>query len=127
MDKRIQREYRDSDGYWIELAPGWQNGADPGTHGIVEDTKRAARAKLSMATPCDCAECRDLLAKAARTFTARDTNGKVWYASRPHGNLMGELPLGARPIAWGNSDEPWDGARFTLESGREIIVTMDRT
>lgn len=56
----IQREYRDSDGYWIELKPGWQNGDDPGTHGIVESTKRAAYSKLSMAKPCHCLECQRL-------------------------------------------------------------------
>lgn len=58
----VQNEERDSDGYWIYLKPGWQNGDDPGTHAIVEDTKTAARAKVGMAEPCDCAECRRLLA-----------------------------------------------------------------
>jgi len=57
----IQEEYRDSDGYWIYLKPGWQNGLDPGTHGIVEDTKTRARAALSSVKPCDCAECLQLL------------------------------------------------------------------
>ena len=57
----IQHEYRDGDGYWIELKPGWQNGADPGTHGIVEDTKRAAYATLRMAKPCHCLDCQQLL------------------------------------------------------------------
>lgn len=56
----IQREYRDSDGYWIELKPGWQNGADPGTHGIVEDTKTAAYSTLTMVKPCNCSECQRL-------------------------------------------------------------------
>jgi hypothetical protein len=60
----IQEEYRDTDGYWIYLKPGWQNGADPGTHGIVEDTKSAARRKLAMAEPCTCAECLRLLHRA---------------------------------------------------------------
>lgn len=57
MDARIQNEYRDSDGYWIDLAPGWQNGADPGCHGIVEDTKREAYRTLTLARPCDCQNC----------------------------------------------------------------------
>jgi hypothetical protein len=65
MDRRVQNEYCDSDGYWIEFAPGWQNGDDPGTHGIVESTKRAARSKLTMALPCRCAECVRLLAQKA--------------------------------------------------------------
>jgi hypothetical protein len=54
----IAKEYRDSDGYWIYLKPGWQNGADPGTHGIVENTKRAARGQLAYAKPCDCEDCK---------------------------------------------------------------------
>jgi hypothetical protein len=60
----IQEEYRDGDGYWIYLKPGWQNGADPGTHGIVESTKRDAYSTLTMARPCDCDECRQLKAVA---------------------------------------------------------------
>lgn len=55
-------EYVDSDGYWIDLAPGWQNGNDPGSHGIVEGTKREARAALANAIPCTCADCARLLA-----------------------------------------------------------------
>lgn len=63
----IQEEYRDSSGYWIYLKPGWQNGADPGTHGIVEDTRREAYSKLTMARPCDCADCqRETDRKAVR-------------------------------------------------------------
>lgn len=62
----IQEEYRDSDGYWIYLKPGWQNGADPGTHGIVEDTKGEAHRTLRIAKPCDCQECLDLIAKATK-------------------------------------------------------------
>lgn len=62
----IQHEYRDSDGYWIELRPGWQNGADPGTHGIVEDTKRAAYARLADVEPCSCVECRALIAQGGK-------------------------------------------------------------
>jgi hypothetical protein len=54
----IQEEYRDSDGYWIYLKPGWENGADPGTHGIVEDTKREAYRTLAYARPCDCDDCK---------------------------------------------------------------------
>lgn len=58
--KVIAREYRDSDGYWIDLVPGYQNGDDPGTHGIVENTKTAAYAKLTLVRPCNCAECERL-------------------------------------------------------------------
>jgi hypothetical protein len=61
-DKRIANEYRDSDGYWIEMADGWCD--DSGAHGIVEDTKRAAYDKLrSVARPCRCAECAERMRK----------------------------------------------------------------
>jgi hypothetical protein len=53
----IKEEYRDSDGYWIYLKPGWQCGDDRGTHGITEYTKRDARGRLSQVIPCDCADC----------------------------------------------------------------------
>jgi hypothetical protein len=53
----IQEEYRDSDGYWIYLKPGYMCGDDPGTHGIIEDTKRAARSRLASVVPCNCADC----------------------------------------------------------------------
>ncbi len=59
----IAQEYRDSDGYWIYLKPGWQNGADPGTHSIVEDSKRDAYSTLRSAKPCDCAECKQILSR----------------------------------------------------------------
>src|SRR4051812_37301728 len=59
----IEHEYRDSDGSWIDLRAGWQNGDAPGRHAIVEDAKKAARAKVDMVKPCACDECRRLLAK----------------------------------------------------------------
>lgn len=59
------------------------------------------------------------------TYTALRSDGKVWYANRPNGNLYGELPLGARPTKWAEGDDPWDGALFELESGRTITVTKD--
>ncbi len=63
---KIQEEYRDSDGYWIYLKPGWQNGADPGTHGIVEDTKGEAYRTLRNAEPCNCLECQHLQEQQAQ-------------------------------------------------------------
>ncbi len=57
MDRRISKEYRDSDGYWIELKGGWQNGADPGCHGIHENTKREAHSYMRNVIPCNCADC----------------------------------------------------------------------
>jgi hypothetical protein len=62
----IASEFREAENYWIELKPGFQNGADPGTHAIVEDTKTAARSRLSSVIPCDCAECVALAGKAVR-------------------------------------------------------------
>lgn len=53
----IQTEYRDGDGYWIYLKPGYQCGDDRGTHGIVESTKTAARSRLSSVISCDCDDC----------------------------------------------------------------------
>ncbi len=47
--------YEPPDGYWIDLPFGWV--MDDGTHGIVEDTKRQALAKLALATPCKCDVC----------------------------------------------------------------------
>jgi hypothetical protein len=52
----ILREYRDSDGYWIDLVPGFRVLGD--AHGIVEDTKRAAYDKLSSVVPCACPDCK---------------------------------------------------------------------
>lgn len=53
----IQQEYQEEGQYWIELRPGYQNGADPGTHAIVEDTKKLAYAKLDQVILCDCPDC----------------------------------------------------------------------
>jgi hypothetical protein len=58
-DTRINHMYRDTDGWWIELVPGFVV-SDEGTHGIVEDSKRAALAKMAMVVPCNCNECRQL-------------------------------------------------------------------
>jgi hypothetical protein len=54
---KIAREYRDSDGYWIELAPGWKT---DDCHTIHEDTRRSALAKLRLVRPCDCAQCKQM-------------------------------------------------------------------
>lgn len=56
MDKRIALIYRDTDGWWIELKPGFVV-SDEGTHGIVEDRKRDALAKMELVVPCECDEC----------------------------------------------------------------------
>lgn len=54
---KIRHEYRDGDGYWIDLEDGWQNGNDPGAHSIVEDNKRKAYQTLKNAKPCYCPSC----------------------------------------------------------------------
>ena len=63
MDKRTQSIEKDIDGVWISLKPGFIV-RDEGTHGIVEDTKKAALDKLYLVVPCDCAECVRLMAAA---------------------------------------------------------------
>jgi hypothetical protein len=62
----VAEEYRDSDGYWIYLKPGFRSGQDPAgcVHGIVEDTKRDARSWIPNTLTCDCAECLALIAAA---------------------------------------------------------------
>lgn len=58
-NKWVESEYQDSDGYWIDLKPGFKSGHDPvGTvHGIHEDTKREAYLVLADTLICKCEEC----------------------------------------------------------------------
>jgi len=56
-DPRVSNIYRDSDGIWCELADGFQNGTDPGTHAIHEDTARDVISSASLIQPCGCDEC----------------------------------------------------------------------
>lgn len=51
----IESEWEDSDGYWIDLKYGWTHD-DPigGNHGIHEDTKHEAYARLREIQPCHC-------------------------------------------------------------------------
>jgi hypothetical protein len=58
LKDRIAAEWRDEDGYWIELKSGWQDNFNPGCHTITEDTRKEARYKLRASVPCDCRECR---------------------------------------------------------------------
>ena len=53
----IAHQYRDSDGYWIELKRGYKSGNDPVgcEHQIHEDTKREAYAVGVLV--CDCPYC----------------------------------------------------------------------
>jgi hypothetical protein len=59
----IAQEYRDSDGYWINLHYGWRVRGD--AHSIVENTKREAYAKLADVVMCSCDECLAGLKKEA--------------------------------------------------------------
>lgn len=56
MDKRIQSIEKDIDGVWIYLKPGFVV-RDERTHAIVEDTRKAALAKMFLVEPCGCWEC----------------------------------------------------------------------
>lgn len=62
--ERIQREWQESDGYWIDLKAGFKNGNDPlgCVHGIVEESRYEAYRVLRDSMACDCAECTYLLA-----------------------------------------------------------------
>jgi hypothetical protein len=56
----IEEEFRDSDGYWIYLKPGFKNATDPlgNLHIFHEDTRReAAKGDVML---CDCEECTKL-------------------------------------------------------------------
>ena len=52
------------------------------------------------------------------------------YRNRPNGNLIGELPFGARPMPNGecgtldrtDGGDPFECARFILPSGRIVVV-----
>ena len=52
----IAEEWMDDDGYWIVLAPGLMDGANPHCHTIHEDTRKEAYSRLSGAMPCTCPE-----------------------------------------------------------------------
>ena len=58
--ERVREQYRDSDGYWIDLKRGWRNMLDPmcPLHGISEDTKARAEFWLRRTEPCDCDDCK---------------------------------------------------------------------
>ena len=59
MSKTVKLEERDEDGYWICLANGYQCGDDPGSHTIVENTKKRAHDRLTTVVRCFCLQCAD--------------------------------------------------------------------
>lgn len=69
---KIEEIYRDHDGWWLHYAPGWKSSADPvgAWHGEREDTKREVLALAKDALPCDCVECKAILAAKAGKVTA---------------------------------------------------------
>jgi hypothetical protein len=52
----IQSEYRDEDGYWIALVPGYMDGTNPHCHEIHETDINMAYDVLRLACPCTCPE-----------------------------------------------------------------------
>lgn len=62
LGARIQNIEHDIDGWWIYLKPGFVVRGER-THAIVEDTKKAALDKMYLVEPCDCAECRMMMAR----------------------------------------------------------------
>jgi hypothetical protein len=61
---KVDDAYRDSDGYWIELAPGWRREPHDLVHMVHEDTVAAVVEAFRRIVPCDCGECKTLKAKA---------------------------------------------------------------
>lgn len=55
QNKYIKTEWRDSDGYWIELRSGWCDDGNPACHTIVENTRKAAY--QHRAVVCVCVNC----------------------------------------------------------------------
>jgi 5,10-methenyltetrahydromethanopterin hydrogenase len=79
MDKRIQHQYRDRGGYWIELRAGYavREGIAV-VHTIGESTSKEAHAMMANVVPCACASCRAEIAdRTARALQyARDENAR---------------------------------------------------
>ena len=75
-DPRVESVYRDSDGLWVELHPGWKNTYDEPRgclHGIHEDTVRDAALRMPGVVPCACADCAVSIARSIRRNTGRMT------------------------------------------------------
>lgn len=52
--KYIKAQWLDSDGYWIELKPGWCDGENNQCHTITEDTKQEAHQHIVARCHCGC-------------------------------------------------------------------------
>jgi len=55
-DPRVSDAFRDSDGYWVYLKAGWDNG-NPSEHVIVEDRNSDVVQKMRGLRTCVCQEC----------------------------------------------------------------------
>jgi hypothetical protein len=60
----ISDERSMGDGYWVELAPGWLS--DMETHQVHEDNPRECARVMKWLDPCQCDECKQLLAKRSK-------------------------------------------------------------
>ncbi len=54
---RIRKFYRDPDGIWLELNPGWRASESDYVHQIHEMTSRDIIAAFREVHPCDCDDC----------------------------------------------------------------------
>lgn len=55
---KIETYYRDVDGIWVDLKPGWSRWGE--VHAIHEMTTREVVAAMSEVVACDCESCRSL-------------------------------------------------------------------
>ena len=55
---RVENVFKDEDGYWIYLNPGWY-WDDPGLHIIHEDTQKEALFCLRCTQVCNCDWCKE--------------------------------------------------------------------
>ena len=63
----IAAEWKDEDGYWIELKSGWHDGSNPTCHTVHEDTRKECMDRLrDFAEPCNCWECKKDAADVGR-------------------------------------------------------------
>lgn len=75
----ILEEYQDSDGYCFTLKPGYWVSGD--CHGITENSRSEAYAKLSQVVPCSCAQCLLEIARAAPCTCMREKPPDQWHSS----------------------------------------------
>ena len=65
---------------------------------------------------------------------APTSKSQIFYEHKPRGNLVGELPLGSRPLPRGecgsldrtDGGDPFESALFVTPSGRTIMIERDK-